>query len=783
MLIFVVLNNILEKSNCYIMKHFLFILLLFMCCSKPIFAQLSSISGQVLDANGEALPFVNVGLVELAKGGSTDFEGRFLLKDIPNGVYTLKISIVGHQTLKRTLTLEADVDLGQISMKEDALGLEEIVISGTMKETFVSESPVKIDVYTSKFLQATTSPTNLMEALSLINGVQEVVACGVCYTNSISINGLPGPYTAVLIDGTPAYGNLASVYGINGIPVNMVDRIEVIKGPNSTLYGSEAVAGVINIITKNPEKQPLLSLDVMGTSHLEAFSNMVFAPRIGKFDGMIGFQHAYINDFEDFNLDGFGDGPSLDRLSLFTKWSMRRPSGKRFSIFAKYYYEDRRNGVEVYLKDRAYRKLRGDTAIYGESIYTQRLELMGTYQLATTENIRFDYSFSAHHQDSYYGADHYFAKQYIGYINGIWNRVFGKHDLTGGATLRYQYYDDNTIATQDSSGQNSAENQFIPGLWLQDEWRILPDKLTILSGMRLDYYQAHSLIPSPRLSLKYKPSTWTTLRLNLGTGFRIVNLFAEDHAFVTGNRRVVLEEKLRPERSYSGTFNFNHVFSLGKGQGTVDADIFYTYFSNAIFPDYEQAELIIYRNLKGHAQTRGLALSVNYSFPFPLQFNIGATLMQAFEVLTDDSGGKKRHNLPFAPQYSGVFTTNYNIRKIRLLLAYTVNLTGPMALPEVYDLDADGTPLATARPTLSKPFSMHNLQITKEFPKANLALYVGLQNIFNYRQPISPMTGYNDPNAAAGFSPYFDTSYAYSPLHSREFYVGVRWSLNRKPKV
>ena len=180
------------------------------------------------------------------------------------------------------------------------------MVTGTMQPTFVSASPVKIDVVTAKHLNTYIpgAATSVVEGMSLINGVQEVVACGVCFTNSISINGLPGPYTAVLMDGSPIYGNLASVYGLNGIPSMIIDRFEVIKGPSSTLYGSEAVAGVINIITKDPENQPVFSADVMGTSHSESFGNFSVAPSIGKSNGFLGLNYAYINDFDDENNDG-----------------------------------------------------------------------------------------------------------------------------------------------------------------------------------------------------------------------------------------------------------------------------------------------------------------------------------------------------------------------------------------------------------------------------------------------------------------------------------------------
>lgn len=714
------------------------------------------------------LPFANVYLKGTTYGTASDESGKFMLKDVPPGNYQLMISALGYQLYQKSITVsEGDtLKLGDVILSPSSLGLNEVVVTGTLKESFISESPVKVEVITTKLLEKTNQP-NLVRSITMVNGVSEVVACGVCFTNSININGLAGPYTAVLVDGTPMFGNLASVYGLNGIPNTMIDRVEIIKGPNSTLYGSEAMAGVINIITKKPEKQPLVSADVMFSSHRELFTDVTVAPKIGKWAGAISLNYNFANIFEDQNNDGFGDIVNNDRINLLTKWSLARKNNKRFFIAAKYYFEDRRNGVEAFLQDRNYREIRGNDSIYGESIYTHRWELFGTYELPTLERIWVDYSFSWHDQDSYYGADLYRAQQAIGYANFIWSKELGLHDLMAGITARYQYYDDNTVATQTEEG-NEPQNQHIPGLFVQDEWQ-LHEKWDLLAGMRLDYYSGHGLIPAPRLSLKYAPGKQSTLRLNGGTGFRIVNLFTEDHAFVSGNREVLLLEDLKPERSYNVTLNYNQVMAFKSSQAILDVDGFYTYFTNAIIPDYDTPGKIIYANSSGHLTNYGVSVSYSHEFSFPLSYNVGVTWQRSFET---ESG--QRQAVQFVPEWSGVATVSYDISKIRLSFDYTARFTGAMPLPEVYDLGADGQPLSEPRPTQSKPFIIQNIQATKLLPRG-IAVYAGVRNLFNYIQPISPLSGYNDPNAAPGFSEYFDTAYAYAPIHGREFYLGVRW--------
>lgn len=758
------------------------ILLFSFLLTISITGQNASISGEIM-ADGAKLPFAAVHIKNSNLGSTSDENGYFEIKDVTPGSYTLIASFVGFISEKKQIEVKAGHNLLLTFNLSSNAALDEIVVTGTMKETYVSASPIKIDVVTSKQLDTylPSAASSVIESVQLVNGVQEVVACGVCYTNSISVNGLPGSYTAILMDGTPIYGSLASVYGLNGIPNMIIDRFEVIKGPSSTLYGSEAVAGVINIITKNPEKQPIISADLMTSTHEEVFGNFAFAPSIGKSNAYVGVNFGYANHYADNNLDGFGDGINSDHISLFSKFNIYRPSDKKFTIAAKYYYEDRRNGVEAFVKDRAYKTLRGSDEIYGESIYTNRTELFGTYALDTKANLKLDYSFSNHDQNSYYGSDLYKASQQIAFGNFIWSFDHKNHDFLVGSSLRYDAYDDNTLATEgeiDGEIINAPNNQFVPGIFVQDEY-YLSEKLTLLGGLRVDHHQEHGLIYAPRFNAKYKTSDWTTFRFNFGTGFKVVNLFTEDHAFVTGQREVVIADDLAPESSYNFSLNYNQVYTGLGGSGSIDLEGFFTHFTNKIIPDYDTPGYIIYENSNGYARSMGLGLNLNHNFSYPLSLNIGFNLLESTETDIDEDGIENTSTILFAPDWSGVITANYQFKKSRITLAYSAQFTGPMALPEVYDLDELGQPLDTPRPTTSTPFSLHQIQVTKLI-KNNYNLYFGINNLFNYIQTESPLVGYDDPNYAPGFSPFFDTAYAYAPNHGIEFYLGFKWDLARK---
>ena len=756
------------------MKYF-FLILPFI-----INAQLTNVNGVVKSESG-TLGYASVSLLNSENGVIADGNGYFEIEIDLSKDNTLLISYIGHVSKKISLT-NKNLNFNNliVYLEEDINGLNEIVVTGTLKDEYVTESPVKVNVITAKKINSflPSAGTNITKIVQLINGAQEVIACGVCYTNSISINGLEGPYTSVLMDGIPMYGNLASVYGLNGIPNMIIDRLEIVKGPSSTLYGSEAVAGVINIITKNPKDQPFISLDVQATSHLESYLNMAVTNKIGKTTGYFGVNWDRKNDYDDYNNDGFGDDINLDRISLFNKWNISRKSKKQFIISSRYYFEDRRNGVQEFLKNGNYKNLRGSEKIYGESIYTYRFELFGKYEFDFIEDFEVNYSYSKHDQNSYYGSDYYVAKQDIFFTQFTLSKKYNKHDFLYGLSIKNNLYDDNTIATEkviNGDILNNASNQFIPGLLVQDQFKS-SDKISLVGGLRLDHFKDHGLIFAPSFHIKYNPGQWLAFRLNVGTGFRLVNLFAEDHAFVTGQREVKIVEELQPEKSKSLILNTNYIYTGFNGSGNFDIDLFYTYFSNKIIPNYDIQKYIIYQNSEGYSYSKGVSGAWNHSFlngiAFTLNFN-----HQVVKYTENNNNIKTMFDMEHSPRW----TAGLNI-KFPLNNTWSINTSsnyvGIMQLPEVFDMKNNGQISEISRPQRSKPFSIHNVNINGKLSNKN-EVYFGILNIFNFRQKESPLVAYNDPNYNKGFSPFFDTSYTYAPNHGIEVFVGYKFNLTK----
>lgn len=717
-----------------------------------------SIAGKIT-SGGDPVIGANVGIPEIQKGDATNENGEYEIRDIPAGNYELQVSAVSYGKITRQVTVVAGQTVTvDIQMKESLMELDQVVVTGTMRQTYVKDSPVKVNVVKAEQLERGKVSSNIMDLISGVSGLTTQLNCGVCGTNAIRINGVEGPNTAVLIDGMPIMGALASVYGFNGISPSIIDQVEVIKGPQSTLYGTQALGGVVNIITKNPELTPTFSADVYAKSTEEGNVNIAYSPKIGRFQGFISGNALRFENYIDRNRDNFNDMVNQSRISVFGKGTLLgKNMEQRLNVAAKFYNENRTGGVKGFTDD-----MRGSDQIYGESIYTTRAELLTEYRPAgLNEQLRFNGAITYHDQDSYYGTDWYDAQQGILFGQATWDQPIGANfQLLAGTTIRYETYNDNTPATSDG-----VDRRWIPGIFSQGELKA--GDFTFLGGLRVDHHSEHGFVTAPRLSTKYSPTDQTTFRASAGTGFRVVNVFTEDHAALTGSRDVVFNEDLEPEESQSITASLEQIIPFGTNPMVVSLDGFYTHFSNKIIPDYDQdPNLIVYENLDGFSVTRGFSVGLEQNFTaLPITYNASITIL---DVYTEENG--QRQALTYAPEYTGVFGATYNIRTLDVIIGYNGNLVGSKRMPDNYSENF-------GRDAWSPAYSTHDLKITKEFSSVNSAsgigfeAYISAENIFNYRQG-SPLVDAGNP-----FGSDFDTIYTWGPILGRTFSLGARINL------
>lgn len=745
------------------------------------FAQSGKVTGQITDARGQHIEAATVGITKLKIGAVTDSSGKYQM-NVPYGTWELEVSSVGFSPQKMNIIVNKEETRHNVTLTADSKkSLDEVVISGTMKEMSKLESPVPVEVYTSKFFKANPTPS-IFDALQNVNGVRPQLNCNICNTGDIHINGLEGPYTMVLIDGMPIVSGLSTVYGLSGIPQSLIERVEIVKGPASTLYGSEAVGGLINIITKKLRNAPVISADVFGTTWGEVNTDLGFKFNAGrKAQSMVGVNYYNYQQPVDNNNDNFTDVTLQHRISVFNKWDFERNDNRVFSLAGRLVYEDRWGGEMNWS-----RKYRGGDEVYGESIYTKRWEIFGTYQLPVSEKIMFMFSANGHDQNSVYGNIPYMADQYVGFGQLTWNKAIGKHDLLTGLTYRYTYYDDNTPATADDKDidKNKPTNTNLPGVFVQDEIT-LNDNNKFLLGIRYDYNSIHGSILTPRINYKWSSSNKNNvLRLSVGNGYRVANVFTEDHAALTGARAVVFMNNLKPETSWNGNVNFVKKIYAGNVFIGFDATAFYTYFTNKIIADYDtDPDKIVYDNLDGHAISQGVSLNVDVTFPIGLKMLVGATAM---DVYSKEEGIKTRQL--FTEKFTGVWNIGYTLKRIGLIIDYTGNLYGPMRLPLLSETDP--------RREFSPWWSIQNIQLTKTFKKG-IEIYGGIKNLLNWTPNKSNpfiIARANDPfdknvqfdangkALATPDNPYgltFDPSYVYGPNQGIRGFLGVRYNLYR----
>ena len=749
-----------------------FLIFIFSLCS---YAQKNHLSGKIYDQKNQILPYVNVYFKNTQMGNISNDDGTYEIKNIPSGTYILILSSLGYKTKSIKITFSNDVKIQRNFTLESDNSLDEIVVSGTLRPVTKSSSPVPVEVYSKAFFKKNPTPS-IFESLQNINGVRPQLNCNVCNTGDIHINGLEGPYSFVLIDGMPIVSGLSTVYGLTGIPQALIERVEIIKGPASTLYGSEAVGGIINVITKKPFGAPVLFADSFSSSWGEINTDIGIPYEVSeKIEGLLGINYFNYQNLIDKNDDGFTDLTLQQRISIFNKLNFKRQNDKKFTLAFRYVYEDRWGGETRWNKS-----LRGSDQVYGESIFTNRWETFGTYEFPNSESIRLEFSANGHYQDSFYGTDAYDAKQFIGFGQLVYDkRIKNHHNVLLGVAYRYTSYDDNTFATLMNDGFTNAPSiTHLPGVFVQDQIE-LNQQNKLLLGMRYDYNSIHGNVFSPRINYKWNSKDSSDiLRISIGNGFRVANVFTEDHAALTGARELVFEGELAPETSWNTNLNYVKKFHSNHAFISLDMSAFYTYFNNRILPDYEtDPSKIIYANLEGYSVSQGFSLNSDISIKNGLTVNVGATLM---DVSIHEKNLKKKQLL--TESFSGVWSISYQFKQGSIKIDYTGNLYGPMKLPRLSARDP--------RPDSSPWFSIQNIQISKKYK--NWELYGGVKNLFNFTphatsiarafDPFNTQVDFdsngqaiptpNNPNALV-----FDPSYVYASNQGIRGFLGLRYTL------
>lgn len=737
----------------------------------------ANVYGQTKDKlTGEDVGFLTVMVKGTTIGTSADASGRFTLRNLPAKKTTLVVSGVGYKSSEQYLQLHEGKSVNVIfELEEDAVMLDNVVVSANRNETKRREASNIVNVITPKLFESTNSVC-MAQSLNFQPGLRVENNCQNCGFQQVRINGLEGPYSQILIDSRPIFSALAGVYGIEQIPVNMIDRVEVVRGGGSALFGSNAIAGTINIITKEPMGNSLsVSNSTMfidgSTPDINTNINAALVSDDYRYGVSIYGSTRQRNSW-DANGDGFSEIGKINSQNVGLRSYFKTGTQSKLTLEYHNINEFRRGGNKL--------ELPAHEADITEMTDHNINSGGAKWEFFTPDyNHRVNVYTSAQHihRDSYYGMeqdpDAYGLTTDLSFVGGAQyayafkKLLFMPADITGGAEYSYNRLQDDLMAYNRLIDQEMT----IYSAFLQNEWK--NEMLSILLGVRLD---KHNLIEkpifSPRFNLRYNPAEWVSLRGSYAEGFRAPQTFDEDlHVAAAGGEMQVIQNSpnLKPEHSRSYSLSADFYKQFGDVQTNFLVEGFYTHIKDVFHLNHIGSDpagfAIIQRENGTGAVVKGINLEgkIVPSRAFNAQF--GFTFQESLytEALTwsESSHLEAQRELFRAPNLYGYLNANYTIRK-RLTLALSHIYTGKMLVQHKAVDSSQDSEVRTPQ------FFDLGLKASYDFrlaPNTFLQLNAGVANILNsYQKDFD--TGVNR-----------DADYIYGPSLPRSFYVGLKLSM------
>jgi outer membrane receptor for ferrienterochelin and colicins len=748
------------------MKHALILIVLL--APFRMFGQSGVIQGTIRDPEGP-VELVSVILDGTLTGTVSDKKGSFEIRDVPAGKHQLIFDHLGYQEQRLDVLVSDgnETDLSILLLPEFEY-LEEMVITGSRTEKEKSLSAVSVNVLDHKTLENTQS-VSLAEGLNFQPGLRVEVDCQTCNYTQLRINGLSGSYSQMLINNRPIFSSLMGLYGLEQFPTSMVDKIEVIKGGGSALYGSSAVGGTVNIITRDPEQDELI-LETQGALIGGETADLNFNGSFSKVfenSGISMFSAGRTRGAYDHNEDGFSEIPELNNLTLGMRAYHKFSPYSRLNLDFYRIYEYRRGGNKLdepaHLTDQA--EERDQQSYLGGLDFNQAFS-----SLNSNLNI---YLAGQHTGRSHYtgidGVDAYGNTKNYSINSGFqWNIYLPGNTLSAGMDYQHEYVNDQIPFYRYTVNQAAH----LTGFFAQTDWDIT-HQLTVLGGFRLDHHNfIEKPVISPRINLLYKINTDLRLRAGYSTGFRAPQAFDTDlHiAFAGGGISYIrLAEDLEKERSQSFTTSItfdrpeeNYIYGL-----TVDG--FYTELFDSFVLEQtgsdEQGNLILEKRNGGNSKVYGLTLEGRLNYRYLIETNFGFTFQRSeYEnpvSWSENVEGIKEYLR--TPNGYGFFTIQY--KPIRsFYFNFSGTFTGPMKVPHFGGAPGvDGDRLET-----TQPFWNGTLKISRDFSliqkKQTLTVYAGVRNLWN---------AYQDDFDKGKFR---DSNYVYGPSQPRAFFTGIKFS-------
>lgn len=746
-----------------------------------------------IKSENEHIPFATIAVKGTTVGAAADATGHFKMTNLPVGEQVIVFSAVGYKTREMEVFLESNKSVTlSVELEPDVIGIEQVIISADRNSKSRRETPTIVNSINPKLFQRTQNVT-LSEGLNFAPGLRMENNCQNCGFSQVRMNGLEGPYSQILINSRPVFSGLAGVYGLELIPANMIDRVEVIRGGGSAMYGSNAIAGTINLITKDPVNNGFYASASNGLNITKGnTANDISMNLNGSFvsddfkTGLSLFGFTRNRDPYDANGDGFSELSLIENATLGTRMYQRLSERGKLSIDYFHIGEFRRGGNRF--------ELPLHEADVTESVRHRINSGAATFDLLMRDADKLSVYFSAQGvlRDSYYGANQDLSAygetqdfswssgvQYIRRVNRL---LFSPATITSGAEYNGGVLEDQKLGYFDVEqnihlGNTPVADQkmAIQAAFLQSEWKL--EKAVVTAGVRFDHYyisdktrESNTVtgnVLSPRVSFLYNFTHDLQFRGGFARGFRAPQIFDEDlHIETSGSRQVLHQNDpdLKQESSNSVTTSFDYTKNFGRWQVQLLAEGFYTRLLNPFANQYGEPDengVVVYTrvNAENGATVQGVNFELNASPSARFQIQSGFTIQKSEFEEPQEFDEKRFFRSP--GQY-GYLSLNFSPSML-LNIAFTGNYTGPMLVPYFGPLAAN--PKIGQLNTSSSFFDAgvkisYDVRLTEVI---KMQINAGTKNLFNSYQRDFDFGINRDP------------AYIYGPTSPRMIYFGLKF--------
>ncbi len=723
--------------------------------------------GMIMDKNNPkdnlGVYGANVHWLGTSVGAVTNEKGWFTIA-YKKSYKKLIVSYVGYKT--DTLTITSLKPIHHFLTPDNEL--DEVVIDSKRKSIQKSFLQTQNTFTVNKDELLKAACCNLSESFETNPSIDVSFSDALTGTKQIEMLGLKSPYLLITQENIPSIRGASQAFGLTFTPGTWVESIQITKGAGSVVNGYESISGQINAELVKPFSDKKLFVNAYSSLNGRLELNTHFNTKLSeKWQTGLYLHGNYRGEKFDKNNDTFLDAPLANQINVMNRWQYTNAEKGWISFINFRYLNDEKQMGQL---DFDPTKYKGTTTFWGSEINTNRAEVSTKIGYVFPElpfqSFGFQFAYSNHQQDSYFGLNVYDIQHQSVYSNLIFNSIIGdtRNKFKTGVSFSYDKYEE----LVNVNNYNRNEDSF--GAFFEYAYDDL-ENFSFTAGLRVDKHNLLGTFVTPRLHLRYVPWENGVFRASFGRGKRSANIFAENQHMFASSRQIKINNPtgniygLNPEIAWNYGVSYLQKFNLLDRKGDITFDYYRTDFKNQVVVDWENPQEISFYDLSGKSQANTMQLEVSYELLKSVNLR---TAYKFYDVYTDYTSGKFQKPLQAKHRFFAnvSYETNLTMDDSQWKFDVTYNLIGKKRLP-----NTTTNPVNYQLPTHSKSYSLLNAQITKVFSK-QFEVYAGGENLTNYKQK-NPILASDNP-----FGANFDTTIVYAPIFGAAFYAGLRFNID-----